>query len=80
MQLLIVVGLALFAASAAVFMGLGQVTGMHDQAVDAERAQAGLAPRLLRLDTSTVMGAGLAAGGACIGLGLVATLIGLVIR
>lgn len=80
MQILIIVGLALFAASAAVFMGLGQVTGLHDRAVDAERAQAGLAPRALRLDTSKLMGAGLATGGAFIGLGLVATLIGLVIR
>lgn len=76
----------LIAAAVALAAGLGiifsvrGVESRHDQAVDAERARAGLPPRHLDVGVGNLTGATLAGGGSLIGVALLLLMISLVIR
>ncbi len=76
----------LIAALVAALAGVGAIMkvqmtqGAHDQAVDAERARAGLPPRHMDVGVGNLTGATLAGGGSLLGVALLLAVIACVIH
>lgn len=75
-----IAGVVLIALGGATLGGVRQTEALHDQAVDAERARAGLPPRALAPEVGPLTGATLIGAGLLAGTGSLLVFIAAVMR